>query len=91
MYYACFACRKSFKRALLVPPVHRFMTSEQQGAALLETWERDAAMQRKCPDCGGKTFRMGLDFKAPKKGDARAWAEVEKFISSGKVYYRGVT
>ncbi len=33
---------------------------------------------------------MGIDFKAPKKTDSKAWVEVEKFILSGKVYYRGV-
>jgi hypothetical protein len=66
------------------------MTSEQQSAAIREAWERDAAMERRCPDCGGKTFRMGIDFKAPKKGDLKAWVDVERFILSGKVYYRGV-
>jgi hypothetical protein len=66
------------------------MTSEQQGAALREAWEHDAALERKCPDCGGETSRMGIDFKAPKKTDSKAWVEVEKFILSGKVYYRGV-
>ncbi|MFX9061614.1 hypothetical protein ABTN34_17430, partial [Acinetobacter baumannii] len=79
-----------FKRPLLVAPFNRFMTSEQQSAAIREAWARDEATERKCPDCGGKTFRMGIDFKAPKKGDLKAWAEVEKFILSGKVYYRGV-
>jgi|GEM_PF-6166007 len=32
---------------------------------------------------------MGIDFKAPKKSDAKAWLEVKEFIQSGRVYYRG--
>jgi hypothetical protein len=65
------------------------MTAEQQGSAIRDAWEKDAAAERKCPDCGGKTARMGLDFKAPKKGDSKAWDEVEKFNLSGKTFYRG--
>lgn len=89
MHYACFTCRKSFKRPLGVATVNHYMTAEQQGAAIRDAWEKDAAAERKCPDCGGKTFKMGLDFKAPKKGDSKAWGEVEKFILSGKTFYRG--
>jgi len=43
----------------------------------------------KCPDCGGAAHFMGTDFKAPKKSDAKAWREVQAFIQSGKVYFRG--
>jgi hypothetical protein len=90
MQYACFKCRKSFKRVQEVANISRFMTAEQQKAALNKTWERNSAMEHKCPDCGNSTFKMGIDFKAPKKSDVKAWAEVEKFILSGKIYYRGI-
>jgi hypothetical protein len=89
MQYACFACRKCFKRPMAVAPINRFMTSEQQTAAIRMTCSRDEATERKCPDCGGVTFRMGIDFKTPRNSDARAWAAVEKYIRAGKTYYRG--
>ena len=89
MQYACFACRKSFKRVQQIARINRFMTSEQQKAALNKSWDADAAAEHKCPDCGGRTFRMGIDFKAPKKGDTKAWADVERYILAGKVYFRG--
>jgi hypothetical protein len=66
----------------------RFMTEEQHRAQ-----RREARLFNErlyiCPDCGGQCHYMGLDFKAPKRANARAWREVEAFIRSGKVYYRG--
>ena len=89
MQHACFTCRKCFKRIQEAAPSNRFMTSEQQSEAIGETWARNEAMEHKCPNCGGKAFKMGIDFKAPKKTDAKAWAEVAKYIRTGNVYYRG--
>ena len=64
------------------------MLSEQQSAQ-----QREAGMLNsrtyKCPDCGDPAHFMGVDFKAPKKSDAKAWQGVQAFIQSGKVYYRG--
>ncbi|MEM7592460.1 MAG: hypothetical protein AAF383_13220 [Cyanobacteria bacterium P01_A01_bin.83] len=65
------------------------MTSRQQSRQRQKIVEFNAARVYKCPECGGKTYFMGLDFKAPKKSDTKAWHEVEMFIKSGKVYYRG--
>lgn len=31
---------------------------------------------------------MGIDFKAPKKSDEKAWSTVEAAILCGKIYYR---
>ena len=87
--YACFACRKCFKRVLETAPIDRFMTSVQQAAAISEVQARNEARQHKCPDCGGATSKMGIDFKAPKKTDAKSWGEVERYIRSGNIYYRG--
>ena len=85
---ACFACRKSFKRPQMSGSLNRFMPSKQRTA---QQREANGFNQRlyKCPDCGGPTHFMGIDFKAPKKSDAKAWHEVKAFIQSGKVYYRG--
>ncbi|WP_410210910.1 hypothetical protein [Aquirhabdus sp.] len=89
--YACFICRKCFKRNQEnnFGLNHRFMTSEQSKAKQLE--EKLLKEQRiyKCPDCGSIAHHMGIDFKAPKKTDIKAWQEVESFILSGRIYYRG--
>jgi len=86
--YACFECRKSFKRAQFSASNDRFMPSLQAKA---QNAEAKALNNReyKCPDCSGATAFMGTDFKAPKKDDIRAWLKVKEFIESGKVFYRG--
>ena len=89
LQYARFDCRKSFKRPQLSGASDRFMTSEQQAGQVREAAEFANHRVYKCPDCGGLTHFMGLDFKAPKKLDVKAWQQVKAFIESGKVYYRG--
>jgi hypothetical protein len=66
----------------------RFMTSEKLHAQHAEASQQNERPY-KCPDCGRVTYFMGLDFKAPKRTDVKAWREVQAFILSGKVYYRG--
>lgn len=90
MQYACFSCRKSFKRPQFSGSTNRFMTSDQQKAQYGEAREFQAKRDYRCPDCAGLAHFMGQDFKAPKKGDIRAWRKVQKFIESGKTFYRGV-
>ena len=87
--YACFECRKSFKRPQLSGAFNRFMTKKQQQGQQKEAQKFEATREYKCPDCGSAAYYMGQDFKAPKKTDVRAWAQVRAFIQSGKVYYRG--
>lgn len=65
------------------------MTSVQQAAQHQEASEFEAARTHKCPDCGGTAQYMGIDFKAPRRADLRAWRDAEAFISSGKVFVRG--
>jgi DNA-directed RNA polymerase subunit RPC12/RpoP len=89
MQYACFKCRKSFKRPQFSGANSRFMTSEQQSAQHQEARQFENEREYKCPNCGGAAHFMGQDFKAPKITDAKTWAEVQAFIVSGKVYYRG--
>jgi hypothetical protein len=88
--YACFECRKSFKRPwvelrsseyLLTPEVRKefkeksFIFRQQQKIA--------------CPQCGAATHFMGRDFKAPKLSDKRGWERVKRFIYSGRTYHCG--
>ena len=65
------------------------MTSKQQEGQQKEAQKIEARREYKCPECGQPAYYMGLDFKAPKKTDKKAWARVRAFIQSGKVYYRG--
>ena len=66
------------------------MTSEQQAAQGKEAESFEENREYKCPECGGVAHRMGIDFKAPRKSDLKAWHEAQEFIQAGKVNYRGV-
>lgn len=89
LQFACFKCRKSFKRPQFSGSTSRFMTSEQQLAQSKEAQDFEAQREYKCPNCGGPSHFMGQDFKAPKKQDSKAWKEVQAYIEAGKIYYRG--
>ncbi len=86
--YACFKCRKSFKRPRFGASHDRFMTAAQQTGQLKEAAMFEAQREYKCPDCGGPSHFMGQDFKAPKHVDVKAWEAVQAFIEAGKTYYR---
>lgn len=36
-----------------------------------------------CPDCSGKIYEMGRNFKAPKKTDKKQWKKVKLLYSAG--------
>ncbi len=88
LQYACFACRKCFKRPQMSGSNSHFMTEEQRRAQAREADHLNNDRPYLCPNCGGQCYFMGLDFKAPKITDVKAWREVETFIRSGNVYYR---
>jgi DNA-directed RNA polymerase subunit RPC12/RpoP len=89
LQYACFKCRKSFKRPRFAGASSRFMTTQQQKAQRTEAERFEANRKYKCPDCGAQAHFMGHDFKAPKKTNVRAWKKAHAFIMSGKIFYRG--
>jgi len=70
-HYACFACQKTFKRRLL----HDVARDEKESVAA------------KCPECGGLTASMGLDFKSPPKDDTKAWHHLRNLYSVGITYH----
>ncbi|MDP5191177.1 hypothetical protein [Rheinheimera baltica] len=88
--YACFLCRKCFKRPQFAGAFSHFMTAEQQKAQADTAKQFEQHREYKCPDCGGAAVFMGTDFKAPKKSDVKSWHDAQIFIETGKVYYRGV-
>ena len=71
-HYACFKCRKTFKRKLL---------SDITGK------DASYANEAKCPDCGSLMANMGKDFEAPKKGSLKEWAHIERLYSVGITFH----
>jgi DNA-directed RNA polymerase subunit RPC12/RpoP len=70
-HYACFSCRKTFKRRLWVD----FKKGDEAGK------------EAKCPECGQLMANMGKDFESPKKDDIKAWAHIKNLYSVGIGYY----
>lgn len=77
-HWACFNCRKSFKRCQrLYHPI---------GSGSSDITLTDPMT---CPQCGGPQYRMGRQFKAPKQSDKEQWAKVEALISLGMKFESG--
>jgi DNA-directed RNA polymerase subunit RPC12/RpoP len=70
-HYACFECRKTFKRRLL--------------GDIKKTANVDLAA--KCPHCGSLTADMGLDFKSPKMNDVKSWNHLRNLFKSGVTFH----
>jgi len=73
-HYACFECRKTFKRRLLVDILDGYSTNVQESSA-------------KCPECGSIMADMGLDFESPKKKDVKAWKHIALLYDVGITYH----
>lgn len=73
-HYACFRCRKGFKRR-----------NESQWPKHLRPSEGQA-VPAKCPDCGGEMAEMGLDFKPPRRTAKAHWDVVEFLFRHGVDY-----
>jgi DNA-directed RNA polymerase subunit RPC12/RpoP len=72
-HYACFECRKTFKRRLMVDIDRDF-----------KDWEKQPY---KCPECGSITANMGLDFESPKKSDLKAWNHIKDLYETGITFH----
>ena len=64
-HYACFNCRKTFKRRLMWD-INR---------------DDKSIVEAKCPQCGQLMANMGLDFQSPKKDDIKAWSHIRDLYS----------
>jgi len=73
-HYACFECRKTFKRRLQGDLPGGFNKKKDPIAA-------------KCPDCGKLTASMGYDFKSPKKNDVKAWEHLANLYEVGIAFH----
>lgn len=74
--YACFNCRRSFKRQST--RLSKYM--DKRGKLRLE---QKFIEQLPCPTCDGKAYWMGLAFKAPKIQDKAQWKKVELLHKAG--------
>lgn len=70
-HYACFECRKTFKRRLMW---------DING-------DDKRTVEAKCPQCGALMADMGLDFESPKKDDLKAWAHIKSLYSVGITFH----
>ena len=70
-HYACFDCRKTFKRRLFKD----IKTGNQSD------------LEVKCPDCGSFMANMGLDFESPKKDDVKKWEHIKSLYSVGIAFH----
>lgn len=70
-HYACFNCRKTFKR--------RLKGDIKKG--------EESTYEAKCPECGELMANMGLDFKSPKKDDVKKWEHIKSLYSVGITFH----
>ncbi|MEM9078253.1 MAG: hypothetical protein AAGC43_14515 [Bacteroidota bacterium] len=75
-HYACFSCKKTFKRRLLI--------DIDRDSYYHSKTERNPF---KCPDCEDLMANMGLDFESPKKSDIKAWNHIKNLFESGITYH----
>jgi len=68
-HYACFSCRKAFKKTNLMEVPKQHVHIDENGRIVY------------CPQCGERMPDVGLDFKPPKKDDAEDWKEAKAKIS----------
>jgi hypothetical protein len=72
-HFACFACRKIFKRRLLRDALPNAANAASKSA--------------NCPQCGGLMPNMGLDFKVPKTKERKAWQHLAYLHEVGITFH----
>ena len=73
--FACLSCRTVMKREPLLP-IH---PATRRAA-------RRPIEIRPCPGCGGDSFWVGSNFRAPPKADRKAWEVVALLVRAGLPY-----
>ena len=64
-HYACFHCRKVFKKAHLTEIPRHQLKIDELGRVV------------HCPQCDERMPEVGFDFEAPKQTDIKAWAKAQ--------------
>lgn len=70
-HFACFDCRKTFKRRRI----------EDIGG------EKGTDTSAKCPQCGRFMADMGLDFASPRMEDVKAWSHLKELYTVGITFH----
>jgi DNA-directed RNA polymerase subunit RPC12/RpoP len=70
-HYACFNCRKTFKR--------RLMSDIDKN--------KESNFEAKCPECSIVMASMGLDFKSPPKNDIKQWEYIKTLYTVGITFH----
>ncbi|MBI1837559.1 MAG: hypothetical protein HYR91_09880 [Flavobacteriia bacterium] len=70
-HYACFNCRKTFKRKLMWD---------------INRNEKDN-IEAKCPQCSELMANMGLDFESPRKNNLKEWEHIKSLYSVGITFH----
>lgn len=73
-HYACFECRKTFKRRLIIDIEEGYNKNREE-------------IEAKCPECGSLMANMGKDFEAPKKKDIKAWKHLQLLYKVGITFH----
>ena len=73
-HYACFHCRKTFKRRLLGDVIEGWSKEENETPA-------------KCPECSNLMADMGMDFESPKKNNVKAWEHISLLYTVGVTFH----
>ncbi len=90
-HYACFICRKAFKRPLLSDTGrHQSVTGRwyaEQAGKVAQGWGVEEQSNATCPDCGEAMADMGLDFKAPTRTNRKAWQHLRALYAVGITFH----
>jgi DNA-directed RNA polymerase subunit RPC12/RpoP len=92
-HYACFDCRKAFKRRLLadITPTRTASVADVWFKNNLSKQAQQTSAQEpttaKCPECGSLMANMGLDFKAPPKDNQAAWQHLRRLYTVGIAFH----
>ena len=70
-HFACFECRKTFKRRLAI---------DIEGTT-------DFTIDAKCPHCKSLMADMGLDFESPRKNDLKSWKHIKDLFTVGVTFH----
>ena len=89
LQYACFACKKSFRRPRFTVTTTLLVSSEPASPAPQEALRFESSHRHKCPDCGRNAYSMGSNFRAPKRADTKAWQAAEQRLQTRKSHYGG--
>jgi DNA-directed RNA polymerase subunit RPC12/RpoP len=87
--YACFDCRKAFKRPSIVTEQERtaWLSRRISGRQPSKPF---AMPEYRCPECKRLLKLMGRAFRAPRKEDADQWHKVELLARSGFTFRSSV-